>query len=99
MNILITLQNSAPVLSFLMERIERGDFINRILKCKHYNTPSRKRTALLLAITMFYGVYALDIKQHHLPRIHVEYAQVEAAVFQIADRELLEGRFLINNKA
>ena len=45
-------------------------------------------------ISMFYGIiirmYALDNKQHHLPHIHVEYAEAEA-VFQIPDGELLEG--------
>ncbi len=45
-------------------------------------------------ISMFYGIiirmYALDSKQHHLPHIHVEYADAEA-VFQIPDGELLEG--------
>ena len=44
-------------------------------------------------ISMFYGIivrmYALDTK-HHLPHIHVEYAEAEA-VFQIPDGELLEG--------
>ncbi len=35
-------------------------------------------------------MYALDKKQHHLPHIHVEYAEAEA-VFQISDGELLEG--------
>ena len=43
-------------------------------------------------ISMFYGIiirmYALDNKQHHLPHIHVEYAEAEA-VFQIPDGELL----------
>ena len=43
---------------------------------------------------MFYGIiirmYALDTKQHQLPHIHVEYAEIEA-VFQIPDGELLEG--------
>ena len=45
-------------------------------------------------ISMFYGIiirmYALDTKQHHLPHIHVEYAEIES-VFQIPDGELLEG--------
>jgi hypothetical protein len=35
-------------------------------------------------------MYALYNKQHHLPHIHVEYAEAEA-VFQIPDGELLEG--------
>ncbi|MDT8363519.1 MAG: DUF4160 domain-containing protein [Nitrosomonas sp.] len=43
---------------------------------------------------MFYGIiirmYMLDTKQHHLPHIHVEYAEFEA-VFQIPDGQLLEG--------
>ncbi len=32
----------------------------------------------------------LDTKPHHLPHIHVEYAEFEA-VFQIPDGQLLEG--------
>ncbi|MCX7192190.1 MAG: DUF4160 domain-containing protein [Proteobacteria bacterium] len=48
----------------------------------------------MLTISMFYGIiirmYALDTKQHHLPHIHVEYAEAEA-VFQIPDGEILEG--------
>lgn len=35
-------------------------------------------------ISMFYGIiiymYALDMKQHHLPHIHVEYQGVEAVI-------------------
>ncbi len=38
-------------------------------------------------ISMFYGIivrmYMLDTKQHHLPHIHVEYAEFDA-VFQIS---------------
>ena len=45
-------------------------------------------------ISMFYGIivrmYMLDTKQHHLPHIHVEYAEFDA-VFQIPDGNLLEG--------
>ena len=45
-------------------------------------------------ISMFYGIlirmYMLDTKQHHLPHIHVEYAEFEA-IFQIPDGDLLEG--------
>ena len=40
---------------------------------------------------MFYGIlirmYMLDTKQHHLPHIHVEYAEFEA-IFQIPDGDL-----------
>ncbi len=35
-------------------------------------------------------MYVFDTKQHHLPHIHVEYAEAEA-IFQIPDGELLEG--------
>jgi hypothetical protein len=46
------------------------------------------------AISMFYGIiirmYMLDTKQHHLPHIHVEYAEFEV-VLQIPGGELLEG--------
>lgn len=35
-------------------------------------------------------MYLPDNKQHHLPHIHVEYAEAEA-IFQIPDGELLEG--------
>ena len=45
-------------------------------------------------ISMFYGIivrmYMLDTKQHHLPHVHVEYAEFDA-VFQIPDGNLLEG--------
>ena len=45
-------------------------------------------------ISMSYGIivrmYMLDTKQHHLPHIHVEYAEFDA-VFQIPDGNLLEG--------
>ena len=43
---------------------------------------------------MFYGIivsmYYLDIKQHHLPHIHVKY-QDEEAIFSIPEGNLLEG--------
>jgi Domain of unknown function (DUF4160) len=43
---------------------------------------------------MFYGVlvrmYMRDDKQHHLPHIHVQYAE-HTAVYTIPDGELLEG--------
>jgi Domain of unknown function (DUF4160) len=45
-------------------------------------------------ISMFYGIivrmYALDNKQHHLPHIHVEYAEYEA-VYELPNGDLLEG--------
>jgi len=45
-------------------------------------------------ISMFYGVivlmYYFDDKQHHLPHIHVEYAE-ESAVLAIPSGEVLKG--------
>ena len=45
-------------------------------------------------ISMFYGIlvfmYALDIQKHHLPHIHLQYAEFKA-VIQIPNGELLEG--------
>lgn len=45
-------------------------------------------------VSMFYGIivymYALDTKQHHLPRIHVEY-QGREAVIGIPGGELIAG--------
>ena len=46
-------------------------------------------------ISMFYGIivrmYLLDDRQHHLPHIHVKYAEFEVAI-NIADGELLTGK-------
>ncbi len=43
---------------------------------------------------MFYGIlvrmYVLDLQRHHLPHIHVEYAE-HNAVYSLADGDLLEG--------
>ena len=45
-------------------------------------------------ISMFYGIlvfmYALDTQRHHLPHIHLQYAEFSAVV-QIPNGELLEG--------
>ncbi len=45
-------------------------------------------------ISMFYGVivmmYFFDTAKHHLPHIHIKYAEF-SAVIAIADSELLEG--------
>jgi hypothetical protein len=45
-------------------------------------------------ISMFYGIivmmYYFDDKQHHLPHIHVEYAE-ESAVLAIPSGEILKG--------
>jgi hypothetical protein len=50
-------------------------------------------------ISMFYGIivsmYYLDTKQHHLPHIHVSYANFEA-IYQIPDGEVLEGNLPTN---
>lgn len=46
-------------------------------------------------ISMFYGIlimmYAKDNNQHHLPHVHVEYAEY-SAVFSIQDGNLLSGK-------
>jgi Domain of unknown function (DUF4160) len=46
-------------------------------------------------ISMFYGIlvrmYVLDIQRHHLPHIHVEYAE-HNAVYSLTDGEVLEGQ-------
>ena len=45
-------------------------------------------------ISMFYGIlvfmYALDTQKHHLPHIHLQYAEFSAVV-QIPNGELLGG--------
>lgn len=45
-------------------------------------------------ISMFYGViilmYYFDNRQHHLPHVHVQFAE-EEAVISIPDGEVLEG--------
>ena len=45
-------------------------------------------------ISMFYGIlvsmYVLDTQKHHLPHIHVRYAEFKA-VIQIPTGDLLEG--------
>jgi hypothetical protein len=49
---------------------------------------------LMPVISMFYGIivmmYFFDDKQHHLPHIHVEYAE-ESAVLAIPSGEVLKG--------
>lgn len=51
-------------------------------------------------ISMFYGVivmmYYFDTDKHHLPHIHIKYAEF-TCVISIKDSELLEGN-LPNNK-
>ena len=46
-------------------------------------------------LSMFYGIvimmYYFDNKQHHLPHIHVRYAEFEA-VFSIINSEMIEGK-------
>jgi len=46
------------------------------------------------AISMFYGIIIrmmfLDTQKHHLPRLHLEYQEMEAVV-SLPDGELLEG--------
>lgn len=62
----------------------------------NHNSRNRAVTVEIIVptISMFYGIiirmYMLDTKPHHLPHIHVEYAEFEA-VFQIPDGQLLEG--------
>jgi hypothetical protein len=47
-------------------------------------------------ISMFFGIivrmFFMDNKEHHLPHIHVEYAEFEA-VINIADGNLIAGNF------
>ena len=48
----------------------------------------------MAVISMFYGIiislYFFDMRQHHLPHIHVKY-QDQEAVLAIASGEVLEG--------
>lgn len=53
----------------------------------------------MAVLSMFYGIivsmYYFDTKKHHLPHIHVSYADKEA-VLQIPEGNLLEGSLPAN---
>jgi len=86
-------QHPELVLRHQLGRLAAGDAVVAMPPKNRLEYGETERS--MPVISMFYGVivmmYFFDDKQHHLPHIHVEYAE-ESAVLAIPSGDVLKGR-------